>query len=315
MHIPAAGARQTLAASTPAAGGWAFTDDRGITASFDHTPASVVAAKHCAAGLWDFGFDVAGYFWGPPGGGPDIVSARTGFDTVPMISDGCAIDMEQMVSLKPDLVVDVDRTTGNVLSNVCAPGELAQIEAMSQTLSFSDVGVSRLRTIEKIGELAASLGADIDTPDIQKARSTFMATQEALDTAIQEKPGLRVLVLTILPDNAMVIVPHGWSDLTYYREQGITFVDPSESDPTLTLSTTISAEQLGEYPADLIMLGDIGLQSEDIATVNEVWSTLPAVQHGQVIPWPAHRAFSYQGFEPIVRAMADAVKRAEIVTD
>src|SRR5690606_19592969 len=105
--------------------------------------------------------------------------------------------------------------------------------------------------MERFAELAEALGADPSAPEVAADRQHFEEASEAVRAAAAAKPGLMFLGMSATPDNVYLAVPEDHPDILYFQELGVEFVVPETADPTWA---TVSPEQVGSYPADVLFI-------------------------------------------------------------
>ena len=206
-----------------AAGGWSFTDDRGVVVELDAAPSTVVACIGIAAALHDFGYDVAAFFSGESREAvdPATVAPDLPFDTIDNLGAGDALDVEGLLAMGADLFVGANydingaQIIWQVPDDVMAQiGEFAGIVAIAYS-DGTDVG----RLIQTNANLAEALGADLTVESVQTARRSCDASLTALGSAIEAKPGLTALFMTGAPDG--FYIGKGLADLNLYAQQGL----------------------------------------------------------------------------------------------
>ncbi|HWK82059.1 MAG TPA: hypothetical protein VNP95_14895, partial [Thermomicrobiales bacterium] len=227
---------QTPAASpaaSPAAGAWSFTDDRGITVSLPARPTRVVAQTSSAASLWDFGFEVVGFY------GPNDPDNTAGFPQVgdmdvariPNLGDYGALDLEKVVALDPELYVDLDRG-GDTLWYLDADSQAA-IEQICPTIGINADGVSVVDIVKRYDDLAVALGVDPASETIASAKETFAASEAAFKETVAAHSGLKVLTVSSGEDGTAYIWNPNWlPDLIYFTSLGFTGVGAGVDDRT-----------------------------------------------------------------------------------
>lgn len=309
---------RAAAAQTPspaAGGGWTFTDDNGTTLSAPAVPQTIVAQSSAGAALYDFGVQIAGIY-GPSrtaDGKPDFQVGNLPLDDLVVLGDygssALELDIEALIELDPDLIVDMlqDTDTFWYLSG----------DARTQVdkLGIPEAGiwmqrVSILDSIKRFGELAASLGADLDAPKVSDAMARHAEAETRLREVIEGKPGLKVLVLAPAQDIVYICSPRIMTDLHYFADLGLEIVD-HDGD---SYFKEISWEELASYPADLILL-DARSSSLPEAEMPAVWQTLPAVQAGQTGKWYAGAPYSYSRLVPIMDELAADIDRSSVVAE
>lgn len=294
---------------TPAAtptGEWSFTDDRGVTLSLPETPTKIVGQTAAAAALWDYGIHAVGIF-GPsrtPSGIVDFQAGNIDLDAVEILGDYGEMDLEKLVALNADFYIDFAFYEGQLWYLGDTEDKVKEIVP---TLGISMQKTSIVTSIERFADLAASLGADLEAPDVVQAKADFTQAEADLKAAIAAKPGLTVLVIAPTTDQVYVASPRWMTDLYYYHELGLDIVDHTTDD----FFALISWEQIGEYPADLI-LTDARTDQLQLDKLKELatWNALPAVQAGQVGPWYAGAPYSHQRLTPILQELTGLIANA-----
>ncbi len=300
-------ARPALAqTTTPAASGFTFTDDRGETVTLPETPQRIVAFSPIAGALWDLGVRPVGVF-GPltaPDGTPDPQVGNVDVDAVTWLGDWDSFDLEQLVALAPDLLVglelaDVPNTLWYIPEEVY-PNVTELVPTVGFTLDDVD---SVVELFDRIEELAAALGADLESPEQLQTRADFDAATAQLQTAIAGKPGLSVLVVSADSESLYVANPAWFSDLGFFEQQGLTIIAPDTEDRWQILSW----EEAGRYQPDLYLIdarsGEISAEFADIPT----WQAQPAVRAGQIGPWYAVHPYGRQAFTGIIQSLTEII--------
>jgi iron complex transport system substrate-binding protein len=291
-------------------GEWTFTDDRGVTITLPQAPQRIVAQTTSAAVLWDFGIRPVGVF-GPsklPDGTNDFQAGDIDFDSVEIVGDYGTLDLEKLVALDADLYVDL--TFGGDTLWYLTEDELGQVEAIVPTLGISMQKISVLEAIGRFEELAASLGVDVESPELKAVKTEFDAAEADLKAAIAEKPGLKVLVVSPAVDTLYVASPEWMVDLRYFRDLGLDIVTPETSvDGFWEL---LSWEQANKYPADLILVdARIYAASLDEYSGIATWQSLPAIAADQIGPWYAGAPYSYARLAPMMLELAGIIRDAD----
>ncbi|MGC4104856.1 MAG: ABC transporter substrate-binding protein [Thermomicrobiales bacterium] len=296
--------------ASPAGGEWTFTDDRGITVSLPQTPTRVVAQTSSAASLWDFGFEVVGFY------GPNDPDNTAGFPQVgdmdvsriPNVGDYGAPDIEKFLSLKPQLYVDLDRG-GDTLWYLDADTQ-ATLEQVCPTIGIDADGVSVIDIVKRYEDLAVALGVDPESETIVTARETFTASETAFTEAVSAHDDLKVLTVSPAADGTVTLWNPNWlPDLIYFTSLGFTGVAVGVDDATPNVQ--VSMEELGEYPADVILV-DVRREISAFEG-NAIWESLPAVQAGQVGRWYAAFPYSYQKLAEVLDHTSETLATAEPV--
>jgi iron complex transport system substrate-binding protein len=303
--------------ASPAAGGlqpdgtWRFTDDRGVIAEAAALPTRVIAQTTAAAALWDFGVKPVGIF-GPSraaDGTPDLQAGNLDLDTVEVLGDYGAFDLEKAISLQADLYVDVDRGNGDLW--YITPEVEATLLERFPTIAILAANVPVTTTVAHFEALAAALDADLTAPAVAEARTAWETAETAFKAAIAAKPGLKMMAVSTGDNQAYVWNPPVLGDLSYYQSLGAEFVIPENpTAETLNNSEIMSWEQFGKYglQADLILVD----QREDLSLYADIdiWNSMPAVQAGQIGTWYGVFPFSYKGLGDTLNRMIEQVQTA-----
>lgn len=301
------------AASAPAAAGpWTFTDDRGKKVERPERPARVVAQVGAAAALWDFGVRPVGVF-GPHKLKDGTKDPQVGdVDITKVESIGNAWDefnVEKYISIQPDLLVS-GIYTGDTLWYV-PEKSTATIEQVAPTLGVRHAGKTVPQLIERYGEVAASLGADLNAPEVSEAKARFDAAVAALPSA--ENKGLKILIIAGDPEKMWVVNPDDHPDARFYKELGLDVVVPEKLEEG-GFWQALSWENADTYDADVI-LADSRTQSSRIEEMKKkpTFAELPAVKAGQVYQWRAEERYSYQGYADVLEQLnADLAKAKKL---
>jgi iron complex transport system substrate-binding protein len=308
---PALAFAQTPSA-TPA-GAWSFTDDRQITVALPEQPSRIVAQIGAASALWDYGVRPIAVF-GPQYRGNGEIDPRVGnidLDAVESVGQlWDELDLERVLALDADLVVTPMWNTSE-LWYVSAESQAA-LESKVPTVAIQTAQVSAFDAVSRFAELAAALGADMESPTNVEAKREFDGAVADLEAALAEKPDLRVAFVAGDSDAYYVAHPDFMSDLWFFRDLGMDVVTNGVNDYWETLSW----EEVLKYPADLILIdareGSFG--PDDFSGI-ATWASVPAARAGQVATWDLEPIYSYAGYAPELRRLTDLVRgaRADVV--
>lgn len=292
--------------ASPATGGWSFTDARGVTISLPETPTKVIAQTFLAQSLHDFGYEVVGHFGVDNSEGGFQSTGDLDLESLPSVGVYGEYDIEQLLALDADLILDFSYAAGEDFAFwYLDEAALAQFEPIAPVLGVSMAGTSMRDNIEFVRELAAALGADVDTAGIEADRVAFEEAATALTAVTAANPGIKLLALQGTPEEVYLANPDWHSDLIYFGELGVEMAQFEVNSPPFW--GTYSSEELGTIPTDLYLtIGDLS----DIP----IWNELPAVQAGQVGEWRFSTRVSYPGFTINLTELASLIEGAEIVS-
>lgn len=296
-------------------GAWSFRDDRGQTVTAGRTPSRIVAFIGTAAALKDYDIDCVGVFGPTKGadGRPDVQAGDVDVSTVEILGQEWGqFSVEKYVGLKPDVLI-APIYEDNTLWYV--PDESKdKILPLAPSVGIRVAKVSLTEPLSRHAELAASLGADLNSAKAVDAKKRFEAASEALRQAARAADGLTVLAASAAAEQFYTSLPDPSADLRYFRELGVRFVIPDNPDSS-GYYETLSWENAGKYRADVIMLDNrsVALQPQDL-TNKPTWNDLPAVKAGQVVPWVSEPRFTYAGIAPRLEELAAALGRMRKLT-
>lgn len=323
MLMGAAGMAAALAApraitarqATPAAG-WSFTDDKGVTIELDALPERLAIDVNAAAPLWDFGVRPDAVFgWNATESG-DFGDAGGNIDPEGIEIAGNAsepVQLEALAATDPDLIITLTWTPDDPQDYWSFEAEiLPQAQEIAPILAMSATGSADANT-ERFAELAAALGANLDTPELAEAKESYDAAMADLEAVAAEKADLTVLFLYVDPELLYIANPPDWADLAFYQAMGVSMVEPDAEDGTFW--EELSLEQALKYPADIIMASTRAgaLTPEELAS-HATFSAHPAVQAGQATTWNQDFIQSYQGMTEAMTHLTETLQGAEKVT-
>ncbi|MGH8931559.1 MAG: ABC transporter substrate-binding protein [Egibacteraceae bacterium] len=286
---------------------WTFTDDRGVRVSLESHPQRVVAYETAGSALWYLGIDPVGIFAvSPLAENPQLSGVDlSGIEPVGEVYG--EINMEKMAALRPDLIVTAfDPDEPEVASGFADAGQQAQAQAIAPIVAI-DGTKDPTAVIGRFEELAESLDADLNTPELVAARDRFDEAVEELRAAVASKPGLRALAIGAY-DQLYFAKPAAFPALRQYQQWGLDLIEPGGDDPFWDI---VSFEFADKYAADLILYDNrpVSLSLDDLAKI-PTWRTLPAVEAGQLVAWEGHENWSFQLYAEDIELIAEAVKSA-----
>lgn len=292
--------------------GWSFTDDLGTTHTLDAVPDTIAAQSVAAGGLWELGIEADAVF-GPlrrPDGTPDPsigLADPAAFDSLGEVDR--EINLEALAALQPDIIVTAmwseDRYWG------IDDADVAQIQQIAPIVGIRVDNRSLDEPLERFAELAASLGADLETGPAAEARAAFDAASARLRTALADNPDLLVGAVSGSLTEMWVAYPPAFPDLRYFGDLGMTLVEPAEHPTSGGFWETLSWEQADKYPVDLVLADARGGTLEQVlAFIPESARQLPAIDAGQITLWRTVHAYGYGNVAQNLEDMAAAVESA-----
>ena len=300
----------------PAPGEWTFTDDKGVTVTLPARPERIIADVNAAAPLWDFGVrPIAVFGWnatetgdfGDAGGNVDPATVEiVGVTAEP-------IQPEKVIAADPDILITITWTPDDPTEYWSIdPAILDQVQPIAPLIAMSATGSADVNT-ERFAELAAALGADLDTPELAEAKTTYEAALTEFPTIAEQKQDLTILFLYIENETIYVANAPDWADLAMYQSLGLNIVEPDAEAGSYWEQLT--TEQALKYPADVVFHSTRpGTLSLEDMTSHPVLGLHPAIKAGQVGPWNQDFIMSYQGMTAALTATLAPVRDANKVT-
>ncbi|WP_237555074.1 ABC transporter substrate-binding protein [Streptomyces sp. SID4948] len=295
-------------------GPWSFTDDRKQTATKSRTPATLVAYIGSAAALHDYGIECTGVF-GPTtlkDGSADAQAGSVDVSKVAVIGNTWGeFNIEKYAALSPDLLISHMYEAPTLW--YVPDGSAKKILAVAPSAGINVAGVPLTTPLRRYAELAASLGADLDSGPNAAQKARFEKASADLRAAAGSRSGIKVVASSASADAFYISTPSSAADLSYYKSLGVDFIVPDKVQGGFF--ETLSWETADKYRADIIMLDNrtATLQPKDL-TAKPTWSQLPAVKAGQVLGWPSEPIFSYARCAERIEELTKAVIAAKKVS-
>lgn len=298
-------------------GPWSFKDDRGTTVKLDEVPANIVAFTGVGAALYDYGIQVKGVF-GPTktgAGKADVQAGDMDVSKVTVLGNAWGqFNIEKYAALAPDVLITTMFDDAGTLWYVPEESK-KKIAQLAPSVGISVYDRQLTRSLERMWELAASLGADMKAAKVTDAKKRFEAAAARLRAAAKAKPGIKVMAGSASDQLFYVSGTHLSVDLEYFKALGVNFVEPPESAKKQGGGwyESLSWENVDKYQADIIMMDDRSstIQPADIS--KPTWKKLPAVKAGQVIPRSPEPILSYDKCVPLLMSLAEALEKAKKV--
>lgn len=298
-------------------GPWSFKDDRGTTVKLDKVPTAIVAFTGVAAALYDYGIQVKGVF-GPTrtkDGKADVQAGDMDVSKVTVLGNSWGqFSIEKYAALAPDVLISTMFDSTGTLWYV--PDESKKkIAQLAPSVGVSVYDRQLTRPLQRVWELAGSLGADMKTAEVTAAKKRFEEASARLRAAARAKPGLKVLAGSAGEQLFYVSGTNLSIDLEYFKALGVDFVEPPESAKKQGGGwyESLSWENVDKYPADIIMMDDRTSALQPAGITKATWRRLPAVKAGQVIARSPEPILSYGKCVPLLNGLAVALEKAKKV--
>src|SRR6201991_542732 len=320
LMLAGCGAQNSATAPAPssgaqASGPWSFPDGSGQTVKAGKTPTRIIAHAGEAAALMSFGIKPVGIYADEP--------VKTDLNLKDLDLTGIEIlgqewgkiDVEKAASLRPDLIVadwwPVEKVHSGFEEGVDEKSKkLAELAPV--------VGVAQGRSIAELAEgyedLAGSLGAAVDSPEIAANRKRFEDAVTAFKAAVAAKPGLSVAAMSPADDKLYVANPEYAPELLDLRSWGLDVLEPGSPDPGFPYWENLSWENADKYQPDLILWDGRSFTptaNAEWGAKQPTWFKLKAAKAGAAVAWPAFWLHTYRDFATELAKLTDAVKAAD----
>jgi iron complex transport system substrate-binding protein len=276
-------------------GPWEFTDGSGEVVKLDETPTRIIAHAGEAAALMSYGIKPVGIY------ADESVKTDPNLEGLDLSGieilgeEWGVIDVAKASTLDPDLIVadwwPAEEAHSGLEDGVKASSkklaELAPVVGASQ-------GDSILELAEGYEELAESLGADVDDPELSADKKRFEEAVAGFTEVVESKPGLDALAISPADDLLYAANPEYAPELLDFQRWGLDVIDPDKPDPGFPYWENLSWENADKYQPDVLLL-DSRTFEDSLATGEKqpTWDSIKAAKAGQVISWPAFWLHTY----------------------
>ncbi|MFF3937771.1 ABC transporter substrate-binding protein [Streptomyces phaeofaciens] len=298
-------------------GPWTFKDDRGTTVELDKIPANIVAFTGAGAALHDYGIQVKGVF-GPTktaDGKADVQAGDMDVTKVEVIGNVWdEFNVEKYAALAPDVLISTMFDSAGTLWYVPEASK-AKIAKLAPSVGVSVYDRQLTAPLERMWELAESLGADMKAAAVTDAKKRFEEAATRLRAAAKAKPEIKVMAGSASAELFYVSGTNLSIDLEYFKALGVNFVEPPESAKAEGGGwyEALSWENVDKYAADIIMMDDRSSTIQPADITEATWKKLPAVKAGQIIARSPEPILSYDKCVPLLENLAEALENAKKV--
>ncbi|MGK5696233.1 ABC transporter substrate-binding protein [Streptomyces sp. URMC 128] len=299
-------------------GPWSFKDDRGKNVQLDKVPANIVAFTGVAAALHDYGVSVKGVF-GPTktqDGKPDVQAGDMDISKVTILGNSWdQFNVEKYAALAPDVLISTMFDSVGTLWYVPEASK-DKIAKLAPSVGISVYDRQLTAPLQRMWELAESLGGDMKAAKVTDAKKRFEEASERLRKAAKAHPDIKVMAGSASQELFYVSGTNLSVDLEYFKALGVNFVEPPEKAKAKGGGwfESLSWENVDKYGADIIMMDDRSSAIQPANITEATWKKLPAVKAGQVISRSAEPILSYDKCVPLVENLAKAIESAKKVS-
>jgi iron complex transport system substrate-binding protein len=297
-----------------ASGPWSFTDGSGEVVKADKAPTRIIAHAGEAAALMSFGIKPVGIYADEAvKTDPNLKSLDlTGIEILG--EEWGKIDVEKAAALRPDLIVGdwwpAEKAHSGLEEGVDEKSkklaELAPVVGVSQ-------GKSIVQLAEGYEDLAKSLGAKVDDPQIAANKKRFEEAVTRFKEAVAAKPGLTVGAMSPSDDKVYFANPEYAPELLDLQSFGMKVINPKSPDPGFPYWENLSWENADKYQPDLILWDGRSFTptaNAEWGKKQPTWFKIKAAKAGAVVSWPAFWLHTYGDFATELDKLTEAVKTA-----
>ena len=224
-------------------------------------------------------------------------------------------NVEKYAALAPDVLITTMFDDAGTLWYVpeASKDKIAKL-APSVGISVYDRQITE--PLQRMWELAESLGADLTAAAVTDAKKKFEEAATRLRAAAKAKPDIKVMAGSASQDLFYVSGTNLSIDLEYFKALGVNFVEPSEKAKAVGGGwyESLSWENVDKYQADIIMMDDRSSTIQPADITEATWKKLPAVKAGQVIARSPEPILSYAKCTPLLTNLAEALENAKKVS-
>jgi iron complex transport system substrate-binding protein len=296
-----------------AGGPWSFVSGNGKTVKLATTPKRIIASGAEAAALLSFGIKPVGiYATGPIKDDPNLKNLDLSGITILSQTWG-DIDVEKAATLKPDLIVADWWPAEHAYS-----GFEEGVKASSKKLAdlAPVVGVKQGNSIAALAsgyeKLAASLGADVDSPKIAAGKQAYERALTAFEKAVAAKPGLTALAVSPAEDLLYVANPKYAPELLDFQRWGLDVINPDHPDKKFPYWENLSWENADRYQPDLLLIDDRSYASTlKLGEKQPTWTSIKAAKAKEYVHWPAYWMHTYPEYAAQLTQLTAAITKAD----
>jgi iron complex transport system substrate-binding protein len=283
--------------SSGAADSWSWTDGSGKTVELDRAPERIIAHAGAAAALMTYGIK------------PVAIYADESIDTDPNL-DGLdlsgieiigdewgTIDVAKAATLDPDLIVadwwPVEKAYSGVENGTKKSSQ--KIADLAPMVGAAQ-GESILGMVEQYEDLAATLGADTEDPELSADKTRFEAALEEFQGVVADND-ISALAVSPTDDLLYVANPEFAPELLDFEEWGLGVITPDTPDPDFPYWENVSWENADKYQPDVLLLDSRYFDdSLKAAKAQPTWTSIKAAEAEQVVSWPAFWLHTYADY-------------------
>lgn len=302
----------STAADESGGDGWSYKSGDGKTYTADQKPTRIIASGEAAAAMMSFGIKPKGVFLNDT---LENTKALKGFDMsgIEILGETWGeIDAEKAAALRPDLIVTtywpVEKSYGGLEGGV--KEEAKKVGKLAPVVGPT-AGESVITMLDGFESLAASLGADVDEPEIAANKAAFEKARERFKDVVAEQKGLTALAVSPTDDLLYVAVPEHSAELTDFTEWGLDVIVPKDPDKKFPYWENLSWENADKYQPDLLLMDDRAHHEAEAPKNQPTWKKIEAAEAEALVSWPAYWISTYASYAEELDQLSDAIEKAD----
>lgn len=274
-----------------------------LTIELDGPAERIAMDFYSAAALSPYGIKPVAVFGFGQNESPGKSFDSTG---VEVVGTEMELDTEALAATSPDVIVGYGNQTGDGWTW----WDDKMTDQVGALAPFVPVKLSGQTPDEMFGQYAAiaqAVGQETESGEIVSQREDYEAARQRLRDVTAGKDGLTVLLANLNAETIYTAKENGVAKML--ADDGVNLVGPDAgSDGNWA---EVSWEKISDYPADVILVHDASADYQD----NPVFTSLPAVNAGQLGTWDDKRAYTYDGYAAWLNDLADRLEQAEKITE
>ena len=272
----------------------------GLEIGFDEQPESLVMDCYAYGSLHEYGLEPDALF-GFECDSP-FVMGDADVSGIPTVGKDGEINVEKLAELRPDAIIGQGDADGWSWFDEDVNAQVTRVADFVPLPSADDID----DRISATRELAAFLGADVDTDQIQQDDADLEAAKQSFSAAIDDAD-LRIMLAS--PAKEMLYTGVGFAQATLLEELGATIVGP-DAPETGNPWGQVAWEDASSYDADLILVESY---SDDYAFTADLWEALPAVDADQIGTWSSKGAMTSRTYADWLTGLTELVESSSRV--
>lgn len=272
----------------------------GLEIGFDKQPESLIMDCYAYGSLHEYGLEPDALF-GFECDSP-FVMGDADISGIPTVGADAEINVEKLAELRPDAIIGQGDADGWSWFDDDVNAQVTRVAGFIPLPSADDID----GRISATRELAAFLGADVDTDRIQQDDADLEAAKQAFSDAIGDAD---LTIMLASPAKEMLYTGVGFAQANLLEELGASIVGP-DAPETGNPWGQVAWEDASSYDADVILVESY---SDDYAFTADLWEALPAVEADQIGTWSSKGAMTSRTYADWLTGLTQLVESSRSV--